>query len=465
MPGPARFWKGVPYAADTGGPNRWQKPQPRKPWAPATRDVTQYGPGCMQGHSSTNPDVPANQSEDCLNMNIWAPVNANATSKLPVMVFFHGGAYKEGCDVGPFEIYSGVSLVNNKHNPVVVVTANYRLGPFGWLSNGKNIKGNYGLWDNIAALEFVRDNIANFGGDPGRVTIWGESAGAENVGILLTSAYHAAEGLFHRAIMESNPAAFRLRGPNDNAVYAHAFCEALNCSGCALACLQVQDAEAVRGAWGKAGNAIAPIVLGNWGHWLDALLAGGPVVDGDLIRQQPNSAVLPYYPKGFAGGNANVSVLIGTNDNEGSTFIYAMARRSCPRNICCNESAAFAQLRPGFSLSLRVLQKFDRAGRRCRSCCGARSSRSFWKGSSARTMPCASSSTTPRWPPTARSRTTTRPGKAGRAGPSTGGTPASTSSRGSSRTTCSAARASSGRRPRSARRAPATASCTGTSTS
>jgi len=256
-------------------------------------------------------------------MNIWAPATATNV-KLPVMVFFHGGAYKEGCDVGPFEIYAGTSLVNNKVNPVVVVTANYRLGPFGWLSNGKNIKGNYGLWDNIAALEFVRDNIEGFGGDKDRVTIWGESAGAENVGILLTSAYHAAEGLFHRAIMESNPAAFRLRGPLDNAVYAGAFCKALNCSGCALPCMQAKDQDEVRNAWGKAGNGIAPIVLGNWGHWLDALLAGGPVVDGDLIKAQPNAAVLPYYPGGFAGGNSNVSVLIGTNDNEGSTFIYAM---------------------------------------------------------------------------------------------------------------------------------------------
>ena len=153
------------------------------------------------------------------------------------MVFFHGGAYKEGCDVGPFEMYAGTSLATNARHPVVVVTANYRLGAFGWLA-AKGLPGNYGLMDNIAALQWVQTNAAAFGGDPGRVTVWGESAGAGSVGLLLSSAQHAAAGLFHRAIMESNPAGFRLRTAAMADTYGTAFCAALGCkaSGCTPAC-------------------------------------------------------------------------------------------------------------------------------------------------------------------------------------------------------------------------------------
>lgn len=189
-------FKGVPYAAPPVGDLRWREPREVAAWT-GMRDATQFGPACIQGRV-------AKESEDCLSLNIWAPEWPSKSAK-PVMVWIHGGGNTEGWTSTPF--YSGEALAKRG---VVVVSVQYRLGVFGFLAHpeldkegGHNASGNYGLLDQIAALKWVKANIAAFGGDPQNVTVFGESAGAEDIGVLLASPL--AEGLFARAIAESGP--------------------------------------------------------------------------------------------------------------------------------------------------------------------------------------------------------------------------------------------------------------------
>lgn len=199
---------GVPYAADTGGANRWRAPQTVKRWT-RIRKATAYGDNCPQVPSSALPgtrpwtaeyEASGPASENCLFVNVWTPANASAR-KLPVMVWIHGGGYATGS--GSVPIYRGAPLASRG---IVVVTINYRTGPFGFLAHPAltaegGSSGNYGLMDQIAALQWVKRNIAAFGGDPHQVTIAGQSAGAGSVHALLASP--RARGLFIRAVAQS----------------------------------------------------------------------------------------------------------------------------------------------------------------------------------------------------------------------------------------------------------------------
>ena len=189
-------FKGVPFAAPPVGDLRWREPQAVLPWT-GMRDATAFGAACMQGRI-------AKESEDCLTLNVWA-TEWPAKDKKAVMVWFHGGGNTEGWTSTPF--YSGEALARYG---VVVVSVQYRLGVFGFLAHSEldgesdhRASGNYGLLDQIAALKWVQANISAFGGDPNKVTIFGESAGAEDIGVLLASPL--PEGLFARAIAESGP--------------------------------------------------------------------------------------------------------------------------------------------------------------------------------------------------------------------------------------------------------------------
>jgi para-nitrobenzyl esterase len=189
---------GIPFAAPPVGDRRWQEPAAPTPWM-GVRDATTYGPACAQIDRSGELGYPV--SEDCLTLNVWAPV-AHA-KPLPVMVWIHGGGHMWGS--GREAKFEGTALAKKG---VVLVTINYRLGVLGFMAHPEltaesphHASGNYGILDQVAALEWVRDNIAAFGGDPGNVTIFGESAGAGAVNILQASPL--AKGLFHRAIGES----------------------------------------------------------------------------------------------------------------------------------------------------------------------------------------------------------------------------------------------------------------------
>ncbi len=197
-------FKGIPYAAAPQGDLRWQPPQQAPQWD-GVRDATEFGPSCYQptvpgaANSIYHDDV-GTMSEDCLSLNIWAPEDA---SDAPVFVWIHGGALVSGSS--RFDMYNGSRMAAQG---AVVVSINYRLGVLGFLAHPElsaesadGISGNYGLMDQIAALRWIEDNIAAFGGDPENVTIAGESAGALSVMWLMTSP--DARGLFDKAIMQS----------------------------------------------------------------------------------------------------------------------------------------------------------------------------------------------------------------------------------------------------------------------
>jgi para-nitrobenzyl esterase len=199
--GGLRVFRGIPYALPPVGERRWRAPAAMPPWQ-GVREATEFGPSCIQ------PEYPAGiytddvgpTSEDCLTLNIWAPENAE---RLPVFVWIYGGALERGSS--RLAIYDGAALARRG---LVIVTINYRLGVLGWLAHPAlsaespdHVSGNYGLLDQVQALRWVRENIAAFGGDPGNVTIAGESAGALSVMYLMASPQ--ARGLFHRAIVQS----------------------------------------------------------------------------------------------------------------------------------------------------------------------------------------------------------------------------------------------------------------------
>jgi para-nitrobenzyl esterase len=199
-----RVYRGIPFAATPVGDLRWKPPQPAASWQ-GIRPATQFGNACSQppfpsiGLYGTSPPP---ISEDCLYLNIWTPAKS-ADDRLPVMVWIHGGGFEHG--TGGAIGYDGENLALKG---VVVVTINYRLGILGFLAlpeldaeSPQHVSGNYAFMDQIAALQWVQRNIAAFGGDPGRVTIFGESAGSVSVNILMASPL--ARGLFARAIGES----------------------------------------------------------------------------------------------------------------------------------------------------------------------------------------------------------------------------------------------------------------------
>lgn len=195
-------FKGLPYAAPPVGDRRWRPPVAPASWD-GVREAADYGALCIQPPSNGDPGVgPLPMSEDCLTLNVWSPVER--TVPLPVMVWIHGGGYNNGS--GTAALYDGTALAQRG---VVVVTINYRLGRLGFfdhpaLAEGRAADepaGNYGVMDQIAALEWVRDNIAALGGDPDNVTIFGESAGGAAVTQLMIAP--SARGLFHKAVVQS----------------------------------------------------------------------------------------------------------------------------------------------------------------------------------------------------------------------------------------------------------------------
>ncbi|XP_030781523.1 liver carboxylesterase 1-like isoform X1 [Rhinopithecus roxellana] len=205
---PVAVFLGIPFAKPPLGPLRFTPPQPAEPWS-FVKNATSYPPMCSQDpkrgqflsdlFTNRKENIPLKVSEDCLYLNIYTPADLTKKNRLPVMVWIHGG----GLRMGAASTYDGQVLA--AHENVVVVTIQYRLGIWGFFSTGdEHSQGNWGHLDQLAALRWVQDNIASFGGNPGSVTIFGESAGGESVSVLVLSPL--AKNLFHRAISESGVA-------------------------------------------------------------------------------------------------------------------------------------------------------------------------------------------------------------------------------------------------------------------
>lgn len=284
-------WKGIPYAQAPIGSLRFRAPQSPESWD-GIRDATKFGSICVQVPNPLSQADGMHQSEDCLNLNVWSP--AADGKRRPVMVWIHGGAFVFGSGQSPW--YDGTSFA--LEGDVVVVTINYRLGPFGFLyldrmgGGDYASSGNCALLDQVAALQWVQENIAAFGGDPNRVTLFGESAGSMSVGALLTMP--AAKGLFHQAIMESG-----LPIPMRDGEAAHETTQHV------LAALQVEE-EALETLQKipahKILEAAETIPAGRGLTWR-------PVLDGTAIPQSFETAI-------EAGAAMDIPVIIGCNWNE-----------------------------------------------------------------------------------------------------------------------------------------------------
>jgi para-nitrobenzyl esterase len=340
-PGSGRLvntFRGIPFAASTAGSNRFMPPRPRAAWGSLPLNCTANGPGCVQPHH--NEDVPCDgkpgprcQSEDCLNLNVYCPAAADANSSgtapaagYPVMFWIYGGAFNEGMNWGPLGLYDGTKLA--ARGDVCVVATNYRLGVLGFLVTDTT-RGNQAIQDQRAAMEWTARNIHKFGGNPAQVTIWGQSAGAMSVAVHLVSP--ASRGLFHGAIMESNVAAFHFqKAAHQRLTYGAKFAELAGCGTVAnLTCLQGLSARAAIGFGESAsGDVITNIVerLLEGGDIEDALaMQWSPVVDieGSELRGQPLALIA-------AGKVAKVPLLLGTNQDEAATFIYAGVSTKLP---------------------------------------------------------------------------------------------------------------------------------------
>ena len=312
-----RIFKGVPFAAPPVGDLRWRAPKPPAKWT-GTRNAAEFGPICMQRRPNAagilNTSMP--MSEDCLYLNIYTAAKA-ASDKLPVMVWIHGGALTAGAG----SIYDSEQLARKG---VVVVTINYRLGVFGFfahpeLTRESDHRSNYGLLDQIAALQWVQKNIGAFGGDPKRVTIFGESAGSWSTNLL--AATPLAHGLFQRVIGESGAQFERLK--------TLAKAEEAGAKYGTLADLRAKTAEGVQNEMGAA-------FVGANGAY------SGPVVDGWSLPED----VYTIYSRGKQN---DVPVLIGSNADEGTMFTPATANLQTLKDSAKRygpEAEAFLQLYP-----------------------------------------------------------------------------------------------------------------------
>lgn len=298
-------WRGIPYAAPPVGPLRLRAPQTLQPWT-GELDATRFGNASCQTPKGTftgsreRPPI----SEDCLTLNVIAPA-ARPAAPRPVMVFVHGGAYTLGTSA--LTLYGGQSLV--RRGDVIYVSINYRLGSLGYLdfsafsTPARRFDANPGLRDQVAALQWVQRNIAAFGGDPGNVTVFGESAGGNAVTTLLATP--AARGLFAQAIAQSSAPNLAVDAPRA-AGWAARFVELLGADAdSAAAALDAASPAEL----GRAGNRLSREIL----RATPGLHLFGPVVDGDFLPTHP----LEAYESGAAH---RVPLIIGTNDREGALF-------------------------------------------------------------------------------------------------------------------------------------------------
>jgi para-nitrobenzyl esterase len=299
-------FKGIPYAAPPFGRFRFQSPQPVIAWE-GVRDALNYGPTVLKPPYIPPFDVlfpePVIPGEDCLNLNVWTP--AIGSAKLPVLIWLHGGSFTNGSSAIP--AYDGSRFARDG---VVCVTINYRLGIDGFLFLGDG-RANLGLLDQLAALLWVQENIAAFGGDPNNVTIAGESAGAMSVGTLLSMP--GAKGLFHRAIMQSGAGHHAISLATAQRI-GLSFAEMLGIAPTLEAVGSLPVDRLVEAQIALCADVFAHPDPARWGEVAATQMPFEPIIDGKTIPVRPIDGIA-------AGVAAEIDVLIGTNAEEQRLFM------------------------------------------------------------------------------------------------------------------------------------------------
>lgn len=308
-----RVFKGIPFAAPPVGNLRWKAPQPAEKWK-GIKEATTFAPAAFQGG---NP--PSGKSEDCLYLNVWTPAKSSK-EKIPVLVWIYGGGFSFGSTAEPG--YDGTKLAQKG---VVLVSIAYRVGQLGFLAhpelsaeNPNHVSGNYGLLDQIAGLQWIQENIAAFGGDPDKVTIFGESAGGISVSMLCASPL--AKGLFHGAISQSGGSF----GPTRVATYP----------GENMKTLKQAEADGIDYAERLGVKSIVdlrqiaaeklPLGMGFGGGW--------PIVDGYVIPDN-------QYDLYEEGKFNDTPILVGYNSDEGASF----SREKTPEEYVANVKARYGK--------------------------------------------------------------------------------------------------------------------------
>jgi carboxylesterase type B len=260
----------------------------------------------------------SNQVEDCLFLNVYTPTDATSQSNLPVLVFIHGGAFVFGCSTSP--VYEGSYLAHDSN--IVVVTINYRLGALGFLVLGDEVDGNFGIKDQRLALEWVQENIRNFGGNPGAVTLSGDSAGASSVAIHMTS--NKSRGLFHKAIIQSNPFGFEYRTAEAERILGIASAAKLFCFGLfqsRLDCLRQKKLEDI--VYRRYNPSLLQFIIEPGINLWKEVSPWAPVIDGDELTDQP------FKNNDFI----QVPTIMGTTSAEGILFIYSGLKFPLPATL------------------------------------------------------------------------------------------------------------------------------------
>ena len=347
-------FKGIPYAGSTAGSARFMSPTKPTPWT-GVRSTMAYGYICPQPAITyldwtldemawlLQPELVGLQDEDCLRLNIWTPA-VNDNRKRPVMVWFHGGGFFAGSG-HELPAYNGENL--SRRGDVVVVTVNNRLGILGYLNlieYGKKYadSANVGMLDLVAALEWVRDNISNFGGDPGNVTIFGQSGGASRVGAMMTMP--AAQGLYHKAIMETG--GITVSSAESTAKVAAAVIAELGLTASQIDQIQMLPVQTLINAGIAAVNKLSPTMRlpGKGSGW-------APSVDGNILPAFPFDPVAPTI-------SAHIPLLTGVEMHGGT----ALRNAGRPEN----ESLTYEELKTRVATRYgdndgRVVDAFSRA--------------------------------------------------------------------------------------------------------
>ncbi|XP_045207431.2 crystal protein-like [Mercenaria mercenaria] len=305
----ANCFLGIPYAKPPTNELRWQPPEDPQVWTDVY-NATELKPGCPQhGCFSTNPSFvcPKQTSESCLFLNVFTPANASAAQMLPVMVYIHGGNFVHISASSP--IYKGDYFANK--GQVVLVTFDYRLGVLGFLYTGpksSDAAGNYGIQDQRLALRWVNENIKYFGGDPEKVTLFGQSAGGQSIPIHLMS--EGTDDLFRNVIIESAPFDIPFKSPVEAVYLANLVLQFLNCTqDDYMPCLRSKTADEI--AQAQLESRAKPTSL----KILEFFEPLGPFVDGNIVPYEPVYAIQHNQLR-------KVPVMIGTMTEEARIFVY-----------------------------------------------------------------------------------------------------------------------------------------------